>query len=114
MLSEYEWLDTMSLEETIPCVHGWRHEIPPIYIEVTDSGDDCSYRYRLDVDGYGWSSRWQKLLSTDSVVLKSTIYVSQKAIWILLHPPVTDVRALHGNSPNGGPPRRSLGITTSR
>jgi beta-1,2-xylosyltransferase len=35
-----------------------------------------SYRYRLDVDGYGWSSRWQKLLSTNSVVLKSTIYVS--------------------------------------
>jgi beta-1,2-xylosyltransferase len=35
-----------------------------------------SYRYRLDVDGYGWSSRWQKLLTTDSVILKSTIYVS--------------------------------------
>jgi hypothetical protein len=39
-------------------------------------GDGGRYRYRLDVDGYGWSSRWQKLLTTNSVVLKSTIYVS--------------------------------------
>lgn len=38
------------------------------------------YRYRLDVDGYGWSSRWQKLLSTNSVVLKSTIYVSSSPV----------------------------------
>ena len=32
------------------------------------------YRYMLDVDGNGWSGRFNRLLSTNSVVLKSTIF----------------------------------------
>lgn len=53
-----------------------------IIFNLLTMGDDDRYRYRLDVDGYGWSSRWQKLLTTNSVVLKSTIYVSPSPITI--------------------------------
>ena len=34
MLSEYEWLDTMSLDETIPYVHGWLRGPPPFDTEA--------------------------------------------------------------------------------
>lgn len=32
------------------------------------------YKYLLDLDGNGWSARFKRLLSTNSVVLKSTIF----------------------------------------
>lgn len=35
---------------------------------------DDRYKYLLDVDGNGWSARFKRLLSTNSVVLKSTIF----------------------------------------
>jgi beta-1,2-xylosyltransferase len=37
---------------------------------------DARYKYRLDIDGYGWSSRFRKLLSSNSLIIKSTVYVS--------------------------------------
>lgn len=95
------------------------------------------------MDGYGWSSRWQKLLSTNSVVLKSTIYVSSsfrhlyRSVSDISHCLVYTFHDLDANanavlisisisipisitttpdptrSPNGGPPKRSRGTTTS-
>ncbi|OCF42296.1 hypothetical protein I317_03916 [Kwoniella heveanensis CBS 569] len=32
------------------------------------------YKYLLDIDGNGWSARFKRLMSTNSVVLKSTIF----------------------------------------
>lgn len=34
------------------------------------------YKYRLDIDGFGWTARWRRQLSTGSVVFKASIYVS--------------------------------------
>lgn len=36
--------------------------------------DQNQYRYLMDVDGNGWSGRFHRLLSTNAVVLKSTIF----------------------------------------
>jgi hypothetical protein len=36
--------------------------------------DQNQYRYLMDVDGNGWSGRFHRLLSTNGVVLKSTIF----------------------------------------
>ncbi|KAK8865940.1 hypothetical protein IAR55_001089 [Kwoniella newhampshirensis] len=33
-----------------------------------------NYKYLLDIDGNGWSARFKRLMSTNSVVLKSTIF----------------------------------------
>lgn len=73
---------TVSISRTFP-LFPLPHETLPfdyepmsIIFNLLTMGVGGRYRYRLDVDGYGWSSRWQKLLTTNSVVLKSTIYVS--------------------------------------
>ena len=71
-------------EEFVPfddqarCAHFWA---------ITDRR---KYKYTLDVDGFGWTARWRRQLSTGSVVLKASIYVSFGAIWMLM------------NSPSGG------------
>ncbi|WWC61152.1 uncharacterized protein I303_103731 [Kwoniella dejecticola CBS 10117] len=36
--------------------------------------DSLKYKYVIDVDGNGWSSRFRRLLSSNNVVLKSTLY----------------------------------------
>jgi hypothetical protein len=33
-----------------------------------------SYKYLLDIDGNGWSARFKRLMSTNSAVLKSTMF----------------------------------------
>ncbi|KAJ8294104.1 Beta-1,2-xylosyltransferase 1 [Rhodotorula toruloides] len=40
------------------------------------------YKYMLDLDGNAWSGRFHRLLSTNSVVLKSTIFPEWYAGWI--------------------------------
>lgn len=41
----------------------------PVYEEVAKK-----YKYIMDIDGNGWSSRFQRLMLTNSLVLKSTIH----------------------------------------
>ncbi|WVQ78070.1 hypothetical protein IAT38_000151 [Cryptococcus sp. DSM 104549] len=41
---------------------------------VVKKEDIHKYRYSIDVDGNGWSSRFRRLLSGNTVVLKSTVY----------------------------------------
>ncbi|WVQ70107.1 uncharacterized protein L199_008332 [Kwoniella botswanensis] len=36
--------------------------------------DSLKYKFVIDVDGNGWSSRFRRLLSSNNVVLKSTLY----------------------------------------
>ncbi|TXT06117.1 hypothetical protein VHUM_03590 [Vanrija humicola] len=40
------------------------------------------YKYVIDVDGNGWSSRYHRLLASGSVVLKSTIYPEWNSDWL--------------------------------
>lgn len=43
---------------------------------ATVPGTDSRYKFRLDLDGFAWTTRWKRELSTGSVVLKATLYVS--------------------------------------
>ncbi|EIW68082.1 hypothetical protein TREMEDRAFT_63970 [Tremella mesenterica DSM 1558] len=43
----------------------------------------AQYKYVFDVDGNGWSSRFHRLLSSGSVVLKSTIYPEWYSDWMI-------------------------------
>lgn len=38
--------------------------------------EGLTYKYVIDVDGNGWSSRFRRLLLSNNVVLKTTLYVS--------------------------------------
>ncbi|KAK8869838.1 hypothetical protein IAR55_000406 [Kwoniella newhampshirensis] len=44
------------------------------FLDRVSKEDSLKYKYVLDVDGNGWSSRFRRLLSSNNVVLKSTLY----------------------------------------
>lgn len=52
MLDEHEWKPVVPFEESL------------------------KYKYHLDVDGFGWTTRFRTELSTGSVIFKATLYVS--------------------------------------
>lgn len=60
---------------------------------------DASYKYLLDVDGNGWSARFKRLMSTNSVVLKSTIfpewYTDRIQAWVHYIPIKADLTDLY-------------------
>lgn len=57
------------------------------------------YRYLMDVDGNGWSGRFHRLLSTNAVVLKSTVfpewYQDRIVPWVHYVPIKVDYSDLH-------------------
>jgi len=57
------------------------------------------YRYLMDVDGNGWSGRFHRLLSTNAVVLKSTVfpewYQDRIVPWVHYVPIKIDYSDLH-------------------
>lgn len=65
-------------------------------MEVADQND---YKYQLDVDGTGWSSRFRRLLSSRSAVIKSTIFQewwSKRLVpWFHYIPVKSDLSDLH-------------------
>jgi len=44
------------------------------FTERKDWSQGNQYKYFLDLDGNGWSARFKRLMSTNSLVLKSTIF----------------------------------------
>lgn len=46
-------------------------------------GSEAAYKYLLDVDGNGWSSRFRRLMAGGSVVLKSTVYPEWNTDWLV-------------------------------
>ncbi|WWD15888.1 hypothetical protein CI109_100312 [Kwoniella shandongensis] len=44
------------------------------FLDRVRKEDSLKYKYVIDVDGNGWSSRFRRLLSSNNVVLKSTLY----------------------------------------
>ncbi|KAJ7596214.1 glycosyl transferase family 90-domain-containing protein [Mycena floridula] len=57
------------------------------------------YKYVLDVDGNGWSGRFKRLITSNSVVFKSTIYpewyMERIAPWLHYVPVQVDLSDLH-------------------
>lgn len=59
---------------------------------------DARYKYLLDIDGNGWSARFKRLMTTNSAVLKSTIFpewysarIQPWVHYIPLKPDLTDL-----------------------
>lgn len=46
----------------------------PKDVQVADL--DNRHKFRLDVDGFGWTTRFREELSKNNVVIKVTLYVS--------------------------------------
>lgn len=51
--------------------HEWKPVVP--------FDDSLKYKYHLDVDGFGWTTRFRTELSTGSVIFKATLYVSNRS-----------------------------------
>ncbi|GMK58662.1 hypothetical protein CspeluHIS016_0601040 [Cutaneotrichosporon spelunceum] len=69
-------LDVAFVDEPIQCERGGCETLLEQY-HFADRKDWTAandYKYLLDVDGNGWSARFKRLMSTNSVVLKSTIF----------------------------------------
>ncbi|KAJ7220600.1 glycosyl transferase family 90-domain-containing protein [Mycena pura] len=63
---------------------------------VKEAGD---YKYVIDVDGNGWSGRFKRLMTTNSLVFKATIYpewfIDRIAPWVHYVPIQVDLSDLH-------------------
>ncbi|KAK7052187.1 beta-1,2-xylosyltransferase 1 [Favolaschia claudopus] len=63
---------------------------------VQEAGD---YKYVIDVDGNGWSGRFKRLITSNSLVFKSTIYpewyIDRIAPWVHYIPIQLDLSDLH-------------------
>ncbi|KAM0752099.1 hypothetical protein T439DRAFT_200763 [Meredithblackwellia eburnea MCA 4105] len=66
--------------------------------EFMSNADQNQYKFVLDVDGNGWSGRFHRLMSSNSLVLKSTIfpewYSERIQPWVHYVPIATDYRDL--------------------
>uniref|UniRef100_A0A8H7XUJ7 Glycosyl transferase CAP10 domain-containing protein n=1 Tax=Psilocybe cubensis TaxID=181762 RepID=A0A8H7XUJ7_PSICU len=75
------------LKKTFP----WRNKQ-----SIQEAGN---YKYVIDVDGNGWSGRFKKLMTTNSLVFKSTIYpewfADRVAPWVHYVPIQIDLSDLH-------------------
>ncbi|EKM77598.1 hypothetical protein AGABI1DRAFT_77101 [Agaricus bisporus var. burnettii JB137-S8] len=75
------------LEEIYP----WRP-----YMKQAEAG---TYRYVLDVDGNGWSGRFKRLITSNSLIFKSTIYpewyTDRISAWVHYVPVQVDLSDLH-------------------
>ncbi|KAA1076143.1 hypothetical protein PGTUg99_036347 [Puccinia graminis f. sp. tritici] len=96
-----EWFDIEFVGKPIQCE-------PPACQELKDMinfqewvGQEQAnlYKYALDVDGNGWSGRFHKLLSSNRVVIKNTIfpewYADRIQPWYHYVPVKTDYSDLH-------------------
>lgn len=53
-----------------------------IFKDRVEPRDAAAYKYVIDVDGNGWSSRYHRLLASGSVVIKTTIYKEWMSDWL--------------------------------
>ncbi|RSH91311.1 hypothetical protein EHS25_009610 [Saitozyma podzolica] len=78
--------------------------------------DSVKYKFAVDVDGNGWSSRFRRLLASNNVVFKSTLYPewfsAQLIPWYhyvplkLDYSDMHDIMAFFNGSPDGTAPGR--------
>ncbi|WVF70460.1 hypothetical protein IAT40_005250 [Kwoniella sp. CBS 6097] len=71
-----ELMDVGFVDEAIQCDREVCREVQNKYRFAgrKDWNQGNQYKYLLDIDGNGWSARFKRLMSTNSVVLKSTIF----------------------------------------
>nr|XP_031859158.1 uncharacterized protein CI109_005353 [Kwoniella shandongensis]KAA5526230.1 hypothetical protein CI109_005353 [Kwoniella shandongensis] len=69
-------MDVAFVDEAIQCDEKVCEVVQGRYTfgERKDWSQGNQYKYLLDIDGNGWSARFKRLMSTNSVVLKSTIF----------------------------------------
>nr|XP_018267302.1 uncharacterized protein I303_01287 [Kwoniella dejecticola CBS 10117]OBR89460.1 hypothetical protein I303_01287 [Kwoniella dejecticola CBS 10117] len=71
-----ELMDVAFVDEAIQCDRHVCRQIQEGYKFAgrKDWSQGNQYKYLLDIDGNGWSARFKRLMTTNSVVLKSTIF----------------------------------------
>ncbi|KAF9531363.1 glycosyl transferase family 90-domain-containing protein [Crepidotus variabilis] len=89
--------------DTLRAIYPWR--------EYQSLGEAGQYKYVLDVDGNGWSGRFKRLITSNSLIFKSTIYpewfVDRVQPWVHYVPVQVDLSDLHDSllffrgDPNG-------------
>ena len=87
MKAEIKWVPSMENHDALPYViiassAQWSMGVKPREAQCDMRSLQCSYKYRMDVDGYGWSSRFRKLLSSKSLIIKPTVYVSSIVVQV--------------------------------
>jgi hypothetical protein len=87
-------------------------ELP--FREVKTFSEENHYRYILDIDGNAWSARFHRLLQTNSLILKSTVYPEwwnqRIQPWLHYVPVKLDFTDLYGQPST--PPRLAASHTT--
>ncbi|PFH51623.1 glycosyltransferase family 90 protein [Amanita thiersii Skay4041] len=72
-------------------IYPWRE-----YQSIREAGN---YKYVIDIDGNGWSGRFKRLLTSNSLVFKSTVYpewyIDRIAPWVHYVPIQVDLSDLH-------------------
>lgn len=53
------------------------------FLDVVSQSKGQDVKYVVDVDGNGWSQRFARLLSTGSVVFKSTVFPEWNTDWLV-------------------------------
>ncbi|KAL7423567.1 hypothetical protein Q5752_001147 [Cryptotrichosporon argae] len=53
------------------------------FADRVNSDVAATYKYAIDVDGNGWSARYQRLLLSGAVVLKSTVFPEFNTDWLV-------------------------------
>ncbi|KAJ3575468.1 hypothetical protein NP233_g1085 [Leucocoprinus birnbaumii] len=68
--------DVAFVESPLQCQKDYCHEIERMFEwrRFQDAKEAGNFKYVLDVDGNGWSSRFQRLLISNALVFKATIY----------------------------------------
>ncbi|KAF8154717.1 glycosyl transferase family 90-domain-containing protein [Crassisporium funariophilum] len=67
--------------------------------DIQSAADAGKYKYVIDVDGNGWSGRFKRLITSNSLIFKSTIYPEwyhdRVAPWVHYIPIQVDLSDLH-------------------
>ncbi|KAF9004583.1 glycosyl transferase family 90-domain-containing protein [Cyathus striatus] len=84
-------MDTAFVGDPIPTNYAWRQR--------QNQAEAGKYKYVIDVDGNGWSGRFKRLMTTNAMVFKSTIYpewyADRVAPWVHYVPIQLDLSDLH-------------------
>lgn len=69
-------VDVAFVDEPIQCEQETCDELKETYqfADRIDFSQGNKHKYLLDIDGNGWSARFKRLMSTNSLILKATIF----------------------------------------
>ncbi|KAG6380385.1 glycosyltransferase family 90 protein [Boletus reticuloceps] len=82
------WMNVAFTDKPIACDQGTCDEMTRIwpFLEVQGKSEEGQYKFILDVDGNGWSGRFKRLITSNALIFKATIYpewyTSRIAPWV--------------------------------